>query len=478
MNCWFAEADGNIWGNVPASGSEFELSSEGTAWNCWFPDASGDFYVRVNTAKGWWSATNIETLTANGQAMTYNKKMKEWQLLTELSGQSKLVFAATGKIFDTTTRTDKEQAKATNITFGFSDNKLVVDGSGEATISGTGTHTISVSIDDDGQYVYKVVAGDQTQGEEEPAAPKPNELKLYDKEKTEELATLTKTADGIYSGSLEAKWGWFNFLVFDAENTIWYGSDPADATTLSSEEGFYNLWIPADITGIFTITVDLNTMKWSYERTGDLPSVFPAELKVYQTGIETPVLLGTLAKTGEGKYSANIDISAADVKFNIVDEEKGTWYGSNPEDLYSLSSEASKNDLWIEGGDTGTFTITVDLNTMKWSYTKVGGEDPGTTYPTELRIYGDPNWANGDPMATLSQTEEGKYSGTMTTTTAWHHFQVVDATQTTWVWYGAGEGNNTLKVGGGNLWTGEEIGDYTIDIDLKNMTWSATKKTE
>lgn len=371
MNCWFAEADGNIWGNVPVSGSEFELSNEGTAWNCWFPDASGDFYVSVNTAKGWWSATHIETLTANGTAMTYNKKMKEWQLLTELSGQSKLVFAATGKIFDTTTRTDKEKAKATSITFGFSDNKLVVDGSGEATISGTGTHTISVSIDDDGQYIYKVAAGDQTQ-QEEPSTPKPTELKIYDKEKQEILSTLTKSGDGIYSGSLEAKWGWFNFLVYDAENNIWYGSDPADATILSSAEGYYNLWIPADITGIFTITINLNTMKWSYERTGDLPPV----------------------------------------------------------------------------------------------------------YPSELKIYGEPDWANAEPMATLSQTEEGKYSGTLTTTKAWHSFQVVDATQTTWVWYGAGEDSNALKAGGGNLWTGEEIGDYTIDVDLKNMTWSATKKTE
>jgi len=147
---------------------------------------------------------------------------------------------------------------------------LVIGEKGNTTFTGTGTHTISVSIDDDGQYVYKVMPGDQTQ-QEEPSTPKPTELKVYDKEKQEVLSTLTKTGDGIYSGSLEAKWGWFNFLVYDAENSIWYGSDPADATMLSSEEGFYNLWIPADITGIFTITVDLNTMKWTFERTGDLP---------------------------------------------------------------------------------------------------------------------------------------------------------------------------------------------------------------
>jgi hypothetical protein len=141
-----------------------------------------------------------------------------------------------------------------------------------------------------------------------------------------------------------------------------------------------------------------------------------------------------------------------------------------------LSSEEGFYKLWIDSAETGIYTITVDLNTMKWTFERTGDLPP--VYPSELRIYGDPDWANAEPMATLSHTEDGKYSGTLTTTKAWHSFQVVDATQTTWVWYGAGEDSNALKAGGGNLWTGEEIGDYTIDVDLKNMTWSATKKTE
>ncbi len=303
--------------------------------------------------------------------MKYNKEDGRWELLIEPNGETALSFEATAKLFDTESRTDAEKAKPQTYGFTVKGDTLVIGEKGSATFTGTGTHTILVSIDDDGQYVYKVMAGDQTQ-QEEPSTPKPTELKVYDKEKQEVLSTLTKTGDGIYSGSLEAKWGWFNFLVYDAENSIWYGSDPADATMLSSEEGFYNLWIPADITGIFTITVDLNTMKWTFERTGDLPPV----------------------------------------------------------------------------------------------------------YPSELRIYGDPDWGNGEPMATLSQTEEGKYSGTLTTTKAWHSFQVVDATQTTWVWYGAGEDSNALKAGGGNLWTGEDIGDYTIEVNLSTMTWSATFKSE
>ena len=370
MNCWFMEADGTVWGNTPVSDSEFVLSND-NPWNCWFPDASGDYFVTVNTVKGWWSASHIETMTVNGEPMKYNKEDGRWETTIEPNGETTLSFEATAKLFDTESRTDAEKAKPQTYNFTVKGDTLVIGEKGNATFTGTGIHTISVSIDDDGQYIYKVMAGDQTQ-QEEPSTPKPTELKVYDKEKQEVLSTLTKTGDGIYSGSLEAKWGWFNFLVYDAENSIWYGSDPADATMLSSEEGFYNLWIPADITGIFTITVDLNTMKWTFERTGDLPPV----------------------------------------------------------------------------------------------------------YPSELRIYGDPDWDNGEPMATLSQTEEGKYSGTLTTTKAWHSFQVVDATQTIWVWYGAGKDSNALKAGGSNLWTGEEVGDYTIEVNLSTMTWSATFKSE
>ena len=108
---------------------------------------------------------------------------------------------------------------------------------------------------------------------------------------------------------------------------------------------------------------------------------------------------------------------------------------------------------------------------MKWSYKKVSEGGTETTYPSELKIYGEPDW---QAIATLTHTGNGAYSGVLTTTKSWMNFKVVDEASGTW--YGAD--NNTLSTSGGNLWTGEDVGPYTIEVNLSTMTWSATFKSE
>jgi hypothetical protein len=362
MNCWFAEADGNTWGNTPTSGTEFSLTSEGTAWSCWFPEVNGSFYVTVNTANGWWSAALIDTLSVCDTIMTYNMKAKAWQLVKELDGETTLSFAARAKVFDTSTGTAKDKATPVDYSFGFKEDTLTIGKEGSVVFTGTGIHTISVSINDDGYYVYKVEAGDQTQGDE-PSVPKPTELKIYDKDKTTVLTTLARTANGVYGGELTADWGWYNFLLYDAKNNIWYGSDPADATTLSSAEGFYNLWIQSGETGIYTIEVNLNTMSWTYERKGDLPPTVPEALYLYGEP-DWSKATATLAKTGDGTYTAEVTISA-DGNFKIVDGS--VWYGLDPTDNTKLSSADGNWNIWLTAG---TYTITVNWSTMTFSATK------------------------------------------------------------------------------------------------------------
>lgn len=367
MNCWFMEADGTVWGNTPVNDSEFVLSND-NPWNCWFPDASGDYFVTVNTVKGWWSASHIETMTVNGKPMNYNKEDSRWETTIEPNGETTLSFEATAKLFDTESRTDAEKAKPQTYGFTVKGDTLMIGEKGSATFTGTGTHTVTVSIDANGYYIYKVEAGDQTQ--QKPDVPKPLEMKIYDENKTTVLATLNKVGDGLYSGELEVKWGWMNFFIADItdeEKPIFYGCPPSNdqASELSSASDCWNLWIPSDLTGIYTIEANLNTMTWSATRSGDLPPSFPSELK----------------------------------------------------------------------------------------------------------IYGEPDW---QAVATLTHTGNGVYSGVLTTTKSWMNFKVVDEGSSTW--YGAND--NTLSTDGGNLWTGEEVGDYIIEVNLSTMTWSATYKSE
>lgn len=367
MNCWFMEADGTVWGNTPVNESEFVLSND-DPWNCWFPDASGDYFVTVNTVKGWWSASHIETMTVNGKPMNYNKEDSRWETTIEPNGETPLSFEATAKLFDTESRTDAEKAKPQTYNFTVKGDTLVIGEKGNTTFTGTGTHTVTVSIDANGYYIYKVEAGDQTQ--QKPDVPKPLEMKIYDENKTTVLATLNKVGDGLYSGELEVKWGWMNFFIADItdeEKPIFYGCPPSNdqASELSSASDCWKLWIPSELTGIYTIEANLNTMTWKATRTGDLPPSFPSELK----------------------------------------------------------------------------------------------------------IYGEPDW---QAIATLTHTGNGAYSGVLTTTKSWMNFKVVDEGSSTW--YGAND--NTLSTDGGNLWTGEEVGDYTIEVNLSTMTWSATYKSE
>jgi hypothetical protein len=259
--------------------------------------------------------------------------------------------------------------------------------------------------------------------------------------------------------------------ITDEEKPIFYGCPPFNdkASVLYSASDCWKLWIPSELTGIYTIEANLNTLTWKATRTGDLPASAPTELKVYENGTN---VLGTLTKVSDGKYEGNITVSTAETTFKIVDNENSVWYGCSPNDATALSAEEGNYNLWIDGGDTGTFTITADLNNMKWSYKKVSEGGTETTYPSELKIYTEADW--GAAAATLTHTGNGAYSGVLTTTKSWMNFKVVDEGSSTW--YGAND--NTLSTDGGNLWTGEKVGDYTIEVNLSTMTWSATFKSE
>lgn len=92
----------------------------------------------------------------------------------------------------------------------------------------------------------------------------PPELKIYDKNRTSILATLPQTSEGIYTGQLNVTEAWMNFLVVDEYHNIWYGTDPADKTVVSSTDEHWNFWIDSELTGTYDIEVNLNTMRWTH----------------------------------------------------------------------------------------------------------------------------------------------------------------------------------------------------------------------
>ena len=368
LNCWFQESDGNIWGNEPQNGHAFQLSNDATAWNCWFADAKGvsnHWFVQVDVNKKEWTATNIFQLKVNDIELDFNTENGQWQKVIDLTDVSELTFTATAKQFDKETTDVPESDREINVNFGAEDGKLIRNGSSKVAVSGSGDHTIKVNIDDEGNYIYTIEEGITIPVEE--VFPLPAELKIYDKDKTTVLTTLTHKADGLYEGNLNVTTGWMNFWIVDEENNITYGypQDDTRADEISKSDKIWNFWIPSGTTGVYKIEANLKTKKWTATWTADLPNpgpTQPTKLELYgDPNWNTPT--ATLVKTSDGIYEAEVTISA-DGNFKVV--EGSTWYGCDPSDNSKLSSAEGNWNIWLTAG---TYNFRVDWNNMTWSAT-------------------------------------------------------------------------------------------------------------
>ena len=84
-------------------------------------------------------------------------------------------------------------------------------------------------------------------------------------------------------------------------------------------------------------------------------------------------LLAVMNKVSDGVYTCKYKPTAwENFRFIFVGEnkdDKQTWYGSDPSDLFKLSTASDCWDIWFKDDVTGgEVTVTADLNTMTWQY--------------------------------------------------------------------------------------------------------------
>lgn len=84
-------------------------------------------------------------------------------------------------------------------------------------------------------------------------------------------------------------------------------------------------------------------------------------------------LLAVMNKVSDGVYTCKYKPYAwENFRFIYVGEnkdDKQTWYGSVPDNLFNLSTAGDCWDIWFKDDVTGgEVTITADLNTMTWKY--------------------------------------------------------------------------------------------------------------
>lgn len=84
-------------------------------------------------------------------------------------------------------------------------------------------------------------------------------------------------------------------------------------------------------------------------------------------------LLAVMSKVSDGVYTCKYKPTAwENFRFIYVGEnkdDKQTWYGSVPDNLFNLSTAGDCWDIWFKDDVTGgEVTVTADLNTMTWKY--------------------------------------------------------------------------------------------------------------
>lgn len=240
----------------------------------------------------------------------------------------------------------------------------------------------------------------------------------------------------------------------------------------------------------------------------EIPSQYPATIDVQRwngTAMESMVVLqrtdsenGIYQGTYKGSYLKNNEYY--DFEF-IADE---TWYRADASDNTKLAeSDNSLNKFYFDRADDNVtsinVTITVNLKESSWSYTinsqvTGGGDEGDETYPNILYMV---KWVAADQpyniLLTLNESETpGIYTGNYTGTGNPGNFSFIDPKETqasnnqisedeTWVWYGKESDDQLykLKEDGSNLWFAspywsESNVNYTITVDLTQMSWSIT----
>ena len=465
LNWWGVENDGTIWGNAPVDGQAFKAAtaSDG-AWNFWFPDGGGDYFVTLDTRQKEWYCTLITAVSVNGNAMTYDAKHDRWSYYGTFSAGTTLTIAAETKTWNYNTQTAADNAVA-----GTMDLPYV------GSIASDGDYTVAISPDGDGTLAIQVVDG-VIQDDPEPGTPIPSQLLIFNTDKESLMGTMAPVSSGVFAGKIVAS-QWQNFLLYDAENDIWYGSDPADQFGLASKD-YWNIWTNDDYDNgsVIEITADLNTLKWSYA-----PATMPATLELYNK--EKTELKVSLQPTDKAGVYAGVYAAQQWENFRAYDPANGVWYGSDPSNQYGLSAADDAWDIWVNdnfsNGDE--ITLTFDLVNLIWSYTVGGGsdepggddpDDPSTPIPSKLQVYGiDKTTWMGEMFASSTGVFYGRIVATQ-----WQNFLLYDAENN--IWYGSKPNEPAVLSsadGFYNIWSGEDYADGSvigITADLNQLSWS------
>ena len=274
FHIWGKENDGSIWGNVGQQNHDYEMDNSESAWNFWFPGQTGIYYTVLDTKAKDFKPTYIKSMQLNGEDMTYDAPNYAWtKVITTTADNTPVSIVATGAEYSKATGTDDAAAAVKTMNYTLADGKMTdSENAGSVNIATAGTYTVTVKVGDKSELTYSIVAGDQT-------TPKPtisNTIGMFSKDGSTLYATFTKVSEGVYTCTYDLSNLYdmrFYFIGDDIDDKrVCYGSVPNSQFSLYKEEDDNNrqgwdIWFNEDAKSMesATITVDLNSMTWTYK---------------------------------------------------------------------------------------------------------------------------------------------------------------------------------------------------------------------
>lgn len=380
------EADGTTWHTAQSGGigTPFLLTTDAAdgTWDMWFPGQSGCYFVNVNTVKRQWNALLIPQLEVNGIdgiTMEYKRADNQWKgVFTGTAGTDVTIqIKGIGKFYDNTSvsgsdnRIDDSKAQNTSFAFGgtagqltFSTGENVTAGNITVNVPMTGECTLVIDLNNPEAWTVSVTEG----GNDEPTYPTYLEMQgVGELDEKGWLATLNAiyTDEGELSGSYQGIYqmtiGWDTFKIVDQISQIWYGYDSSDDYKLTDGEGGF--WFHQGNCSSFIVKASLIDMTWS------------------ATEITQINVCGEFNNWNFGQDLMTYDEATKTWKATITINDLGNNYGfyfllnkdwnwtlqGTAESLYLTSSSGNGSIIPTE---TGTFDITLDISSLKFTMVK------------------------------------------------------------------------------------------------------------
>lgn len=304
----------------------------------------------------------------------------------------------------------------------------------------------------------------------------------YDRSTNQWQGTFTATEAGDVAIRISGTGKQYDHTTIDSNNSI--SDDLAKDTPFAfngNADGLTFGTAASDITinvpqaGDYTLTVDLsNPQQWTATiTTGGSPEpTYPEYLEMQGSGSWWGNLYAKLEADKTAGTYRTVFQTTNNENFKIVEPVSGTWYGSDPSDLYKLSAADGNYDIWFESEEKKSYMIHVDYVNLTWAPTEI----------KQINVYGDlNNWDLTKDLMTYDAAT-GIWSATCEINTIGYGFYFLlncDPDNLNWDSTLKGTLEDGLYLtngdGSGNI-IPAETGTYLIKLDMSKMTFTMEKQ--